>query len=194
MRILVIDNYDSFTYNLVHYVQEYPNCEVDVCRNDAIDFGAVGSYDGIILSPGPGLPSQSGDLLVLIEQYQQQKPILGVCLGQQAIAQAFGGELENLERVYHGEASAIDSIGNKHFLFNGVPHRFVVGRYHSWVVKKDTLPPCLQVNAIDSNGCIMALSHRELDICGVQFHPESILTQEGKRMIFNWLDHVALHC
>lgn len=194
MRILVIDNYDSFTYNLVHYVQEYPNCEVDVCRNDAIDFGAVGSYDGIILSPGPGLPSQSGDLLVLIEQYQQQKPILGVCLGQQAIAQAFGGELENLERVYHGEASAIDSIGNKHFLFNGVPHRFVVGRYHSWVVKKDTLPPCLQVNAIDSNGCIMALSHRELDICGVQFHPESILTQEGKRMIFNWLDHVASHC
>lgn len=194
MRILVIDNYDSFTYNLVHYVQEYPNCEVDVCRNDAIDFGAVGSYDGIILSPGPGLPSQSGDLLVLIEQYQQQKPILGVCLGQQAIAQAFGGELENLERVYHGEASAIDSIGNKHFLFNGVPHRFVVGRYHSWVVKKDSLPPCLQVNAIDSNGCIMALSHRELDICGVQFHPESILTQEGKRMIFNWLDHVALHC
>ena len=194
MRILVIDNYDSFTYNLVHYVQEYPNCEVDVCRNDAIDFGAVGSYDGIILSPGPGLPSQSGDLLVLIEQYQQQKPILGVCLGQQAIAQAFGGELENLERVYHGEASAIDSIGNKHFLFNGVPHRFVVGRYHSWVVKKDTLPPCLQVNAIDSNGCIMALSHRELDICGVQFHPESILIQEGKRMIFNWLDHVASHC
>ncbi len=194
MRILVIDNYDSFTYNLVHYVQEYPNCEVDVYRNDAIDFGAVGSYDGIILSPGPGLPSQSGDLLVLIEQYQQQKPILGVCLGQQAIAQAFGGELENLERVYHGEASAIDSIGNKHFLFNGVPDRFVVGRYHSWVVKKDTLPPCLQVNAIDSNGCIMALSHRELDICGVQFHPESILTQEGKRMIFNWLDHVASHC
>ncbi len=186
-KILLLDNYDSFTYNLLHYVEEFEGAEVDVVRNDSITLDEIEKYDGIILSPGPGLPSESGLLLPIIERFKESKRIFGVCLGQQAIAQIFGGELENLEKVYHGVASPIRIHQPKHYLFNGIPDTIEVGRYHSWVVSHKNFPSCLSVEATDLEERIMALSHRELDICAVQFHPESILTPYGKQMVFNWL-------
>lgn len=187
-NILVFDNYDSFTYNLVHYVRKVGGHNVDVFRNDEIALDNVDKYDGIILSPGPGIPKEAGLLLPLIKRYYKTKRILGVCLGQQAIAEAFGGTLINLETVFHGVASTIKIATPNHYVFNGLPQNIDVGRYHSWVVSKETLPSCLTIEAEDENGEIMALSHKEFDVCGVQFHPESVLTPQGFEMIKNWLD------
>ena len=186
-KILILDNYDSFTYNLFHCVDEFDDIDVDVIRNDEINLNVVDRYDGIILSPGPGLPEESGLLLPLIERYKDSKKVFGVCLGQQAIAEVFGGTLENLEEVHHGVSTPININQPQHYLFKGLPSKIDVGRYHSWVVSQHSFPGCLSIDAIDDNGAIMALSHSELDICAVQFHPESILTPYGKQIIFNWL-------
>lgn len=186
-KILIVDNYDSFTYNLFHYVEEFDGVEVDVFRNDEIKIEDIEKYDGIILSPGPGLPKESGLLIPIIKRYKESKRIFGVCLGQQAIGEVFGGELENLDTVYHGVASPIQIHKPKHYLFNCMPDTIEVGRYHSWVVSQKNFPNCLRIDATDENGRIMALSHKELDICAVQFHPESILTTFGKQIVFNWL-------
>ena len=186
-RILIFDNYDSFTYNLVHYVKDFGAHQVDVYRNDQIALDEIDHYDGIILSPGPGLPAEAGLLMPLIRKYAPSKRILGVCLGQQAIAEVFGGSLINLSKVHHGVATAIDLLEPKHYLFEGLDTRLEVGRYHSWVVNPADLPQCLRVTALDDHGEIMALCHKEYDVCGVQFHPESILTPNGKEMMFNWL-------
>lgn len=186
-KILVLDNYDSFTYNLVQYVQSIGNHQVDIVLNDEIQSEDVESYDGIILSPGPGLPSEAGLLKPLIEQYKSVKRIFGVCLGQQAIAEVFGGSLTNLEKVFHGVATEIFFRNPRHYLFEGLPESIEAGRYHSWVVDSLTLPDCLNIEAVDSTGQIMAISHREFDICSVQFHPESVLTPLGINIISNWL-------
>ncbi len=186
-RILIIDNYDSFTYNLVHYVNEYSGHETDVFRNDRIAMDDIQQYDGILLSPGPGIPSEAGNLLKIITMYKESKRIFGVCLGLQAIAEVFGGSLLNTDKVYHGVATNINIMEPGHYLFDGLPASFPGGRYHSWVVKKETVPGCLRIDALDNEGYIMAMSHRDLDICGVQFHPESILTPDGKKIVFNWL-------
>jgi anthranilate synthase component II len=190
MKVLILDNYDSFTYNLFHYVEEFNGIEVDVIRNDEVNLDSVEQYDGIILSPGPGLPNESGLLIPIIERYKETKKIFGVCLGQQAIGEVFGGELENLEKVYHGMATPIEIKEPKHYIFNGLPNNIEVGRYHSWVVSLKNFPSCLRIDATDKDGQIMALSHRELDICAVQFHPESILTPMGKQILFNWLNKI----
>lgn len=187
-KILILDNYDSFTYNLFHYVEEFEGVEVDVFRNDEIEIEDVEKYDGIILSPGPGLPNESGLLIPIIKRYKESKRIFGVCLGLQAIGEVFGGSLQNLEKVYHGVSTQININQPQHYLFKGMRSRIEVGRYHSWVVSHNNFPQCLRIDAIDDNGSIMALSHREFDICAVQFHPESILTPMGKHMIFNWLN------
>ncbi len=186
-KILVLDNYDSFTYNLVHYVRDVQGFQVEVQRNDEVDLDAVASYDGIILSPGPGLPAEAGLLLPLIQRYKSSKRIIGVCLGLQAITESFGGRLKNISKVYHGVATAIHINQPAHYLFNGLPATFMAGRYHSWIADKEGFPECLKVEALDDEGSIMAISHREWDICGVQFHPESILTPDGKQIIMNWL-------
>jgi len=186
-KILVFDNYDSFTYNLVHYVQKIGNHQVDVVLNDELPLEDAGKYDGIILSPGPGLPSEAGLLLPLIDRYKSTKRIFGVCLGQQAIAEVFGGTLINLSTVYHGLATPVTFSKPRHYLFEGLPDKIDAGRYHSWVVDPATLPQCLKIEAIDENEQIMALSHKEFDICSVQFHPESVLTPEGINIIANWL-------
>jgi anthranilate synthase component II len=190
-KILILDNYDSFTYNLFHYVEEYEGIEVEVIRNDEIILEDVEKYDGIILSPGPGLPNESGLLIPIIQKYKDSKRILGVCLGQQAIGEVFGGKLENLDKVYHGVASEISIAEPQHYLFEGLPNKIEVGRYHSWVVSNRNFPSCLRIDAVDSNGKIMALSHKQFDICAVQFHPESILTPQGKHIIYNWLNKLA---
>ncbi len=187
-RILILDNYDSFTYNLVHYVKETDNFDVDVYRNDKIGPEDVAAYDGIILSPGPGVPSEAGSLKHIIRDFHKSKRIFGVCLGQQAIGEVFSGRLINLEKVHHGVATEITINQPPHYLFDGLPPKIKVGRYHSWVVDPDSLPSSLEVLARDSEGEIMALCHREYDVCGVQFHPESILTDQGKRIVFNWLN------
>lgn len=185
-KVLVIDNYDSFTYNLVHLINECGR-EAEVWRNDKFKIEDVSSYDKILLSPGPGIPSEAGLLLELIRTYSSTKSILGVCLGQQAIAEVFGGQLFNLEKPVHGVASTIQVTSNEELLFKGVPERFLAGRYHSWAVSSDGFPSELEVTAIDEAGVIMALSHRSLDVRGVQFHPESILSEHGKTIVDNWL-------
>ncbi len=187
-RILILDNYDSFTYNLVHYVREFDNTHVDVCRNDMIRLEEIEKYDGIILSPGPGVPSEAGMLKEIIASFYKNKPIFGVCLGQQAIGEVFSGKLINLSRVHHGVATEISINQPPHYLFDGLPPRIKAGRYHSWVVDPGSFPSCLEPLASDDNGEIMALCHRDYDVCGVQFHPESILTQHGKKIVFNWLE------
>ena len=186
-KILVFDNYDSFTYNLVQYVQNYGNHKVDIALNDEIPLREAARYDGIILSPGPGLPSESGLLKPLISLYKSTKRIFGVCLGQQAIAEVFGGTLINMSTVYHGIATPVTFSAPRHYLFEGLPDTIEAGRYHSWVVDDKTLPECLNIEAVDENGQIMALSHKEFDICSVQFHPESVLTPYGFNVISNWL-------
>jgi anthranilate synthase component 2 len=186
-KILVFDNYDSFTYNLVQYVREFGIHQVDVALNDEIPLEKAAVYDGIILSPGPGLPSQAGLLKPLIKHYGHKKRILGVCLGQQAIAEVFGGSLVNLSSVYHGIATPVTFSDPRHYLFEDLPATIDAGRYHSWVVNNDNFPSCLKIEAVDENGQIMALSHKEYDVCGVQFHPESVLTPYGINIIFNWL-------
>ncbi|MBP6357901.1 MAG: aminodeoxychorismate/anthranilate synthase component II [Sediminibacterium sp.] len=186
MKILVFDNYDSFTYNLVHLVEKITNQKVTVVRNDQITLEEVAEYDKIILSPGPGIPSEAGLLLPLIKQYAASKSILGVCLGHQAIGEAFGATLENLTTVYHGVATPI-KIDNTNYLFNGLEDSVEVGRYHSWVIASKDLPDVLKVTATDENGLIMAIEHTVYDVCGVQFHPESVLTPSGETVIKNWL-------
>jgi len=186
MKILVFDNYDSFTYNLVQLIKEQSNASVDVFRNDEIPLEDVKAYDKILLSPGPGIPSESGLLIPLIQAYASTKSILGVCLGQQAIAEAFGGSLTNLATVYHGIATPVELIGDS-VLFEGLPKTFHVGRYHSWVVNENDLPAELKITSKDAEGYIMSLEHTSYDVKGVQYHPESVLTPEGAKIIGNWL-------
>src|ERR1700752_187576 len=186
--ILIIDNYDSFTYNLVHLVNEI-GLQCDVWRNDKFAIADVDAYSHIILSPGPGIPSEAGLLLEVIEKYAPTKSIFGVCLGQQAIAEGFGGKLFNLSRPMHGIATPIRIIEPQERLFAGLPQSFKVGRYHSWVVDRDGLPDSLTVTAIDEqDDSIMALRHNQYDVRGVQFHPESVLTDYGRALMQNWLD------
>jgi anthranilate synthase component II len=186
-KILVFDNYDSFTYNLVQYVQRIGNHQIDVFLNDEISLDDIELYDGIIISPGPGLPSDVRLLKPLITRYKSTKRIFGVCLGQQAIAEVFGARLQNLKNVFHGVASQIILSKPKHYLFEGLPDTIEGGRYHSWIVENENLPHCLKIEAIDNDGQIMALSHKVFDICSVQFHPESVLTPLGINIISNWL-------
>ncbi|MFT3675648.1 MAG: aminodeoxychorismate/anthranilate synthase component II [Chitinophagaceae bacterium] len=192
MKILVFDNYDSFTYNLVHLVEKILHQRVDVYRNDQIELDKVAAYDKIILSPGPGIPEEAGLLLPLIKEYAATKSILGVCLGHQAIGQAFGGKLINLSTVYHGVATPIQQVsglapGSFPSLLDGLAPGLEVGRYHSWVVAEEDFPAELEITARDENGYIMALRHRRYDVQGVQFHPESVLTPQGEKMLRNWL-------
>jgi anthranilate synthase component II len=186
MKLLVFDNYDSFTYNLVHLVEKILHQKVEVHRNDQLPLEKVKEYDKIILSPGPGIPSEAGLLLPLIKEYAASKSILGVCLGHQAIGEAFGGKLVNLSTVYHGVATPV-KIQNGSELFEGLPNEINVGRYHSWIVDEDGFPADLEITARDNNGYIMALQHKNYDIQGVQFHPESVLTPEGETILRNWL-------
>lgn len=185
-NIVIIDNYDSFTYNLSHLVKEL-GANVTVYRNDRFTLPQLQTFDKIILSPGPGIPSEAGLLLDVLREYAGKKPILGVCLGHQAIGEFFGGKLENLSSVFHGVATEGTQFGNDP-IFNGLPQRIVMGRYHSWVVSKDGFPSCLEVTAESDEGQIMALRHKEYDIHGIQFHPESVLTIQGREIIKNWLE------
>lgn len=187
MNILVFDNYDSFTYNLVHLTEKIINGKVTVVRNDEIPLEKVNDYDKIILSPGPGIPEEAGLLLPLIKEYAATKSIFGVCLGLQAIGQAFGAELINLKEVYHGVATNAKVVADDGVLFKNMPRELQVGRYHSWVIDKNTLPAELVITAEDEEGYIMALQHNKYDVSGVQFHPESVLTPQGEQILRNWL-------
>ncbi len=187
MKILVLDNYDSFTYNLVQYLMEISDHEICVFRNDTIELDAVDDYDAIVLSPGPGIPSEAGIMPELIKQYASKKPIFGVCLGHQAIGEAFGADLENLSEVYHGLSTAVKVIDPEEEIFKDIAPRFEAGRYHSWVVKNKNFPSSLKITAVDEEDTIMALSHKVYCIKGVQFHPESVMTPEGKKMLSNFL-------
>lgn len=187
MKIVIIDNYDSFTYNLSHLLKEL-GAEVEVVRNDKFELKDLEQYDKIVLSPGPGIPSEAGLLLDVIRTYAGRKPILGVCLGHQAIGEVFGASLENLKEVYHGVQTEGTQLGND-YIFDGLPERVMMGRYHSWVVSKDSVPECLEVTAMSDDGEIMAMRHRQYDIHGIQFHPESVLTPEGKTIVGNFLKH-----
>jgi anthranilate synthase component 2 len=191
LKILVFDNYDSFTYNLVHLVEKIIHTKVDVYRNDEIPMEKVQGYDKIILSPGPGIPEESGLLLPLIKEYASTKSILGVCLGHQAIGEAFGGKLVNLLTVYHGVATPVRVIGResgvRSQLFADLPDVLEVGRYHSWIVSDENFPKELEVTARDENNYIMGLQHKKYDVQGVQFHPESVLTPKGENILRNWL-------
>jgi anthranilate synthase component 2 len=187
MKILVIDNFDSFVFNLVHYLKEL-GCHTEVVRNDRIDMDGVTSFDKVLLSPGPGIPEEAGRLLEVIERHGATIPMLGVCLGHQAIAQAMGGELINLDKVYHGVSTKATINVNDEALFKGMPPEFEVGRYHSWVVDPRQLPGELEVTSTDKHGQIMSMRHRHYDLKGVQFHPESVLTPEGKQIIQNWVE------
>lgn len=191
MKILLLDNYDSFTYNLAHYIREV--CEalgspftLDIIRNDKISVDDVQKYDKIVLSPGPGIPEEAGIMPELLKRYASQKSILGVCLGHQAIGEAFGGTLTNLSRVVHGFATQATVLVDD-ILFRNIPSTLSVGRYHSWVVASENLPSDIEVTAQDAEGFIMALRHKTYDVRGVQFHPESVLTEYGKTMLHNWL-------
>lgn len=186
-KILVIDNYDSFTYNLVHYLEDL-NCEVTVYRNDEFDIDEIAHFDKIVLSPGPGIPDEAGLLKQVIEKYGPTKSIFGVCLGQQAIGEVYGGTLSNLDKVYHGVAMSIKTVVDDEILFQGLDKEFEVGRYHSWVVDP-TLPEVLEATSFDENGQVMSLRHKKFDVRGVQFHPESVLTPNGKKMLENWVNN-----
>lgn len=188
MKILVFDNYDSFTYNLVHIIRQLGyGAQMDIYRNDQITLEDIAKYDKILLSPGPGIPSEAGILLEVIKSYAASKDILGVCLGHQAIAEAFGGEIYNMDEVLHGVAETISVTATDDRMFTNLPLNFMACRYHSWSVSPDKLPAELEVTAIDQRGQIMALRHKNLKISGVQFHPESIMTEHGIEMIKNWL-------
>ncbi|WP_374443155.1 aminodeoxychorismate/anthranilate synthase component II [Epilithonimonas sp.] len=188
MKILVFDNYDSFTYNLVQIIEHIVGEKVDVYRNDQIPLEDIGKYDKIVLSPGPGIPEEAGILLDVIKKYAPTKSIFGVCLGQQAIAEAFGGSLINLSEIYHGVATEAVQI-NAHKIFNGLPETLEVGRYHSWAVNPDDFPAELEITSVDKNGMIMSLKHQSYDVHAVQYHPESILTPDGKQILENFLNN-----
>ncbi|HET6243438.1 MAG: aminodeoxychorismate/anthranilate synthase component II [Bacteroidetes bacterium] len=185
MNILILDNYDSFTYNLVHIIEKISDCTVHVHRNDKIKLEQIEHYDKIVLSPGPGLPSDAGILIPLIQRFYKTKSILGICLGHQAIAEVYGGNLINLDEVLHGVSLPV-VVQKKDVIFDGIPNSFLTGRYHSWVVDKN-IPDALEVLARDKNGNVMALRHKEFDVKGVQFHPESVLTEFGEKLLKNWL-------
>ncbi len=186
MKILLLDNYDSFTYNLFHLVREQGEIDIEVVRNDQITLEEVDAFDKIILSPGPGIPEEAGMLLPIIKKYAPTKKILGVCLGHQAIGETFGAKLENLKQVYHGIQSPIDIVAPDP-LFEGICKEMLAGRYHSWIVNRDTLPECLEITALSKEGYIMGLRHKTYDIHGIQFHPESVLTPQGRTIIKNFL-------
>lgn len=185
--VLVIDNYDSFTYNLVHLLQEL-NYEYEVVRNDKFDIDYVNQFDKILLSPGPGIPEEAGLLMEVIRKYAATKSILGICLGQQAIAEVFGGSLYNMPKPLHGISTPIEIVDTNEPLFQNFPSDSKIGRYHSWAVSPEGLPEVLKITAVDSDGVIMALTHTEYDVKGMQFHPESVLTDNGKTLIANWLN------
>lgn len=186
MKVLVIDNYDSFTYNLVHYLEDL-GAELTVFRNDEFDLHEVAPFEKILLSPGPGIPSEAGLLKALIETYAATKSILGICLGQQAIGEVFGASISNLDKVHHGVSTTIRIIVNDEAIFHGLDQQIEVGRYHSWIVDSTHFPEALEITAVAENGEIMSLRHRNFDVRSVQFHPESILTPEGKTILKNWL-------
>ena len=185
MKVVIIDNYDSFTYNLSHLVKEL-GAEVTVLRNDQFDLTDLEQFNKIILSPGPGIPSEAGLLLDVIRTYAGRKPILGVCLGHQAIGEVFSGKLENLSDVFHGVATPCHIVADDP-IFSGIDRDITVGRYHSWVVAREGFPDCLEVTAVSDEGQVMALRHRELNVRGIQFHPESVLTPDGHKMLQNWM-------
>lgn len=185
MKVLVIDNYDSFTYNLVHYLVDL-GCEVTVKRNDRLTLEEVAPYKKILLSPGPGIPDEAGLLKPIISRYAPTHSILGVCLGQQAIAEVFGGSLINIDKVYHGVSTQIQVVADDP-IYKGLPSKLEVGRYHSWIVNPE-LPEALVATATDSNGQVMSLKHQTFDVRGVQYHPESVLTPEGKKILENWIN------
>ena len=187
MKVLVFDNYDSFTYNLVHYIENILGYDVDVYRNNEIALDDVAKYDKILLSPGPGLPNEAGLLLPLLKRYGTTKDILGVCLGHQAIAEAFGGKLEHMGEVLHGVATdtVVTATGD---IFKDIPEHFLSARYHSWQVAGKSLPNDLEVTAIDEKGRVMAIKHKKYSVRGVQFHPESVLTEHGEQIVANWLN------
>jgi len=185
MKIIVIDNYDSFTYNLVHYLEDL-DAEVTVYRNDEFELSELEKFDKILLSPGPGIPDEAGLLKQVIQKYATTKSILGICLGLQAIGEVFGGKLINLEKVYHGVATKVSKVSDD-FIFNEIPDEMEVGRYHSWSVSTENFPEVLEITSIDENGQIMSLKHKTFDVRGVQYHPESVLTPYGKKILENWL-------
>lgn len=187
MKIVIIDNYDSFTYNLSHLVKEL-GAEVTVYRNDKFELSSLQQFDKIILSPGPGIPSEAGLLLDVIREYAGKKPILGVCLGHQAIGESFGGKLTNLSDVFHGVATPCNIVADD-YIFEGMTSPIEVGRYHSWVVDAESLPSCLEATSLSDEGYIMSLRHRDYDIRGIQFHPESVLTPQGRQILDNWINH-----
>ncbi len=186
-RILVFDNYDSFTFNLVHLVEKITDMKVDVIRNDRLDIEAADMYDKIILSPGPGVPAEAGLLLPLIKKYAATKSILGVCLGHQAIAETFGGKLKQLDTVFHGVTTNVKQEADAGFLFSGLPNEFKAGRYHSWSIDENEMPSELLITARDEQGEIMGIQHKTFDVSGVQFHPESIMTEYGEALLHNFL-------
>ena len=188
MNILLIDNYDSFTYNLFHYLDELNEGGIEVIRNDELDLNKVKNYDRVVLSPGPGLPKDAGKLMEFLEKYAHEIPILGVCLGQQAIAEHFGMKLKNLSEVVHGQSRKIEILDNKKGLFNDFPTEIKVGRYHSWVIDPKSITEDFEVTSTDEDGNIMSIQHKKLPIHAVQFHPESVLTQKGKEILQNWLN------
>jgi len=188
MKILVIDNYDSFTYNLVHALKKFDGVTVDVMRNDEVAENEPDLYDKIVFSPGPGLPEEAGSMPAIIRNYAGKKPMLGVCLGHQAIGESFGGTLQNMNDVLHGIATPITVVA-KSYLFDQMPEIFDAGRYHSWIVERESLPAVLEITSLDQQGRIMSFQHREFDIQGVQFHPESILTPNGEKILENWVRH-----
>ena len=187
MKIVIIDNYDSFTYNLSHLIKEI-GAEVTVIRNDQFTLNQLERFDMIVISPGPGIPSEAGLLLDVIKTYKGHKPILGVCLGHQAIGEVFSGTLENLSDVFHGVATEGTQFSND-YIFDSLPKRITMGRYHSWVVSRENFPTCLEVTAVSDEGQIMALKHKNYDIHGIQFHPESVLTPQGKTIVKNFIEH-----
>ena len=190
MRILVLDNYDSFTYNLVHIVRELGyGDQMDVFRNDKIELSEVAKYDKILLSPGPGIPEEAGILLDLIREYGPTKDILGICLGHQAIGEVYGAKLYNMTEVLHGVGTGVQLLLKEDYLFRDVPEEFLVCRYHSWAVEGGTVNGSLEINSVDDEGIVMGLSHNKYKVRGLQFHPESILTEHGKQLIKNWLDN-----
>ena len=185
MKIAIIDNYDSFTYNLAHLVREL-GAEADVMRNDKFQIGELEPFDKIVLSPGPGIPSEAGLMPEVIRTYATSKPMLGVCLGHQALGEAFGARLTNLSEVFHGVATEGTQFGND-YIFSSLPPRITMGRYHSWVVSREGLPDCLEITAVSDEGLIMGLRHKDYDLHGIQFHPESVLTPMGRTIVGNWL-------
>lgn len=187
MKIAVLDNYDSFTYNLVHAIEKITHKKPDVFFNDKVDIAKFLEYDKIVLSPGPGIPEEAGILISLIKKMAKKRPILGICLGHQAIGEAFGATLINLDYVYHGVATTIIQSTNSEAIFKGIPETFEAGRYHSWIVNRNNFPKCLDITAIDKEAQIMAMKHKEFDVTGLQFHPESILTPYGEKMLENWI-------